>query len=187
MPDRGPDDDAADGVVLEHIALGGAGARAAEQLLHDRYALRIRLYGLRHLGDDDAASDLVQQVMLAVIEAARAGRIENPERVGAFVLGTCRYAVWDRRRGEQRARQAAAQEAAVQATVLEADLHPIDRVQLERCVGNLPARESTVVRMSFHEDRPAQEIADLLGLTAGNVRVIRHRALSALRRCLEGA
>ena len=41
--------------------------------------------------------------------------------------------------------------------------------------------------LTFYEDRPAAAVASELGLTAGNVRVIRHRGLQRLRACLEGA
>jgi len=39
----------------------------------------------------------------------------------------------------------------------------------------------------FYEDKPADEVAAALGLTAGNVRVIRHRGLERLRDCVTGA
>jgi len=43
-----------------------------------------------------------------------------------------------------------------------------------------------VVHLSFHEERSAEEIAQRLETTAGNVRVLRHRAVARLRRCLDG-
>src|SRR6478609_5264435 len=64
--------------------------RAAEEELCRRFAPRIRLYGLRHLRDEDRAADLVQAVLMAVLQAARAGRIADPERVDRFMLGTSR-------------------------------------------------------------------------------------------------
>ena len=39
--------------------------------------------------------------------------------------------------------------------------------------------------MSFNDERPTEEIAVLLATTPGNVRVVRHRAIAALRRCLD--
>jgi DNA-directed RNA polymerase specialized sigma24 family protein len=39
--------------------------------------------------------------------------------------------------------------------------------------------------MSFLEERSADEIATALATRAGNVRVIRHRALGFLRQCLD--
>ena len=50
-------------------------AEAAEAELYRRFAPRVRLYGLRHLRDEDEARDLSQQVMLLVIE-----KLEKPER-----------------------------------------------------------------------------------------------------------
>jgi RNA polymerase sigma-70 factor (ECF subfamily) len=43
-----------------------------------------------------------------------------------------------------------------------------------------------VVLATFLEDRDADEIGSTLSLTAGNVRVIRHRALARLQVCVEG-
>jgi RNA polymerase sigma-70 factor (ECF subfamily) len=41
--------------------------------------------------------------------------------------------------------------------------------------------------MTFYDDRPADQVAVELGLTAGNVRVIRHRGLERLRTCMHAA
>jgi RNA polymerase sigma-70 factor (ECF subfamily) len=48
----------------------------------------------------------------------------------------------------------------------------------------LAERERSVLLMSFFDDRGADELARDLGLSPGNVRVIRHRGLDRLRRCL---
>jgi len=57
--------------LVRRIAARAEGSRAAEEALCRRFATRVRLYGLRHLRDEDRARDLVQAVLLAVIEAAR--------------------------------------------------------------------------------------------------------------------
>jgi RNA polymerase sigma-70 factor (ECF subfamily) len=38
--------------------------------------------------------------------------------------------------------------------------------------------------MSFFAEKPAEEVGAQLGITGGNVRVIRHRALGRLRQCM---
>src|SRR5689334_16797747 len=63
---------------------------------------RIRLYGLRHLRDEQAAADLVQQVLMITIESVRAGKVRDPEKLASFVLGTCRMVVLEIRRGRAR-------------------------------------------------------------------------------------
>jgi RNA polymerase sigma-70 factor, ECF subfamily len=40
--------------------------------------------------------------------------------------------------------------------------------------------------MTFYDDAPADAIAGRIGVSAGNVRVIRHRGLDKLRRCVDG-
>src|SRR5689334_6809277 len=77
--------------------------RAAEAELCRRFAPRVRLYGLKHLRDEDRARDLVQVVLVAMIEAIRAGRVEDPERVDRFVLGMCRNLAGRARYHEARA------------------------------------------------------------------------------------
>ena len=62
---------------------------------------------------------------------------------------------------------------------------PIDAKRLGRCLSALPERERAVLVMTFYDDRPADAVAAELGLSAGNVRVIRHRGLERLRGCME--
>jgi RNA polymerase sigma-70 factor (ECF subfamily) len=64
---------------------------------------------------------------------------------------------------------------------------PIDRERLRGCLGALPERERTVLVMTFYDDRPADAVAAELKLSAGNVRVIRHRGLERLRGCMSAA
>src|SRR6187551_1021000 len=77
---------ALDGELVRAIAARAEDAPAAEAELCRRFAPRIRLYGLRHLRDEDRAADLVQAVLLAVLQAARAGRIADADRVDRFML-----------------------------------------------------------------------------------------------------
>jgi len=156
-----------------------------ERELCVQYAPRIRAFGLRHLRDASDADDLVQHVLLAVLSALRAGRIEDPSRIGAYVIGTCRNAVMDMRRGVARQRRVAERDAAGKALGYIPAWDAVDHVHVERCLGELEARDRTVVLSSFLEDKDADEIARVLETTAGNVRVIRHRALARLHDCLE--
>jgi RNA polymerase sigma-70 factor (ECF subfamily) len=68
----------------------------------------------------------------------------------------------------------------------EADTH-LDLDQLELCLSQLPDRERSVVFLTFYGERPAAAVALELGLTEGHVRVVRHRALVRLRKCVVSA
>jgi RNA polymerase sigma-70 factor (ECF subfamily) len=149
-----------------------------------RFAPRIRLYGLKHLRDEDRARDLVQQVLVAVIEAARAGRIEQPELLDRFVLGTCRNLALRAHRTERRTPEPVPPDQLDMATYLPA-LEPFDIEALLHCLSALEQRAQTVLQLSFYRDKSADEIAAVLATTAGNVRVLRHRAVAQLRECME--
>ncbi|MGE0400604.1 MAG: RNA polymerase sigma factor [Kofleriaceae bacterium] len=156
-----------------------------ERELCVQYAPRIRAYGLRHLRDASAADDLVQHVLLAVVRALRDGRIEDTSRIGAYILGTARNAAKDLRRGELRQQRIADADAATAIDSYLPSHAGVDRLRLEACLGELEPRDITIVLASFVEERDADEIGGALQLTAGNVRVIRHRALARLQTCIE--
>jgi RNA polymerase sigma-70 factor (ECF subfamily) len=155
-----------------------------EENLCRTMAPRIRLYGLRHLRDEQAAADLVQQVLMITIESVRAGKVRDSQKIESFVLGTCRMVVLEIRRGGARRER-----------LLEQYLPPIsafpepapDLDRLAECLGRLAERERSVVVMTFYDEHSSETVAAALGLSNENVRVIRHRALGRLRKCMSGA
>ena len=168
----------------ELAALVASRESQAEAALFTRFAPRIELYGLKHLRSRPAADDLVQQVMLIVLEAVRGGRVEDTSKLASFVLGTCRNVTWDLRRAAGRDERLAREVAIVSHAVEPPAQSEVDVLRLRGCMGRLPEREAHVVRMSFLEDQTAEDVGTRLGLTPGNVRVIRHRALARLRECM---
>ena len=194
-----------DGVLARRIveARGGPDT-AAEAELYRRLAPRVRLYGLRHLRDRQAAADLAQQVLLMTLERLRAGEVREPERIASFALGACRMTVLEMRRGARRREELLEKWVPASAGMTDSNGVPasagmtayawmaydapeplvLDPDRLAACLEALPERERSVVVMSFFADKPADEVGAELGLTGGNVRVIRHRALGRLRECM---
>ncbi len=177
-------EEASDAELARLIESAGQGAELAEAELYRRFARRIELYGLRHLGSRAAAEDLLQQVILSVLSAVRDGRLQNPESLAGFVLGTCRNLVSDARRRARKQRDLEREGPGGDVVTLPPSLDETDVARLFGCMGALPEREATVVRMSFWEDRAAEEIGERIGVSTGNVRVIRHRAIVKLAECL---
>ena len=176
-----------DGELARRIAEARGGRdTAAEAELYRRLAPRVRLYGLRHLRDRQAAADLVQQVLLMTLERLRAGGVREPERIASFALGACRMTVLEMRRGEKRRSELLEKWVPAYAGMTYEAPEPLvlDPDRLAACLEALPERERSVVVMSFFADKPADEVGAELGLTGGNVRVIRHRALGRLRECM---
>lgn len=175
-----------DGALARRIAESGAVApdSSAETELCRRLAPRVRLYGLRHLRDRHAAADLVQQVLLMMLERLRAGNVREPERVASFVLGTCRMTVLEMRRGTRR-REALLETWGNAAEAIEVpEPVALDPDRLAGCLEALSERERSVVVLSFFADKQADEVGAELAISAGNARVIRHRALARLRVCM---
>ena len=176
-----------DGALARRVAAAqGRPDSAAEAELYRRLAPRVRLYGLRHLGNEAAAADLMQQVMLLMIERLRAGALREPERLASFVFGICRMAVLDLRRGHAR-RERLLETYGEALSPPEPPAPEFDRERLTHCLERLPERERTVLLLTFYDDMRGEALAKELNLSPANVRVIRHRGLERLRGCMEAA
>jgi RNA polymerase sigma-70 factor (ECF subfamily) len=175
----------AEAELAREIAGRPAGqARQAEAELYRRLAPRVRLYGLRHLRDEQAAADLTQQVLLITIQGLRSGSLRDPDQLVSFVLGTCRMVVLDLRRNAQRRERLLAEFGRDFPSVVATPEYSLDQDQLARCMQALAERERTVIVMSFYDEQTSEDVAGFLGLSVANVRVIRHRALGHLRQCM---
>ena len=186
MPSPAPDIPAEDAALA--LRVGRAVTNPdweAEAELCRRLAPRIRLYGLRHLRNEAAAADLMQQVLLTIIERLRAGALREPQRLGSFVFGICRMVVLDVRRGQ--ARRERLLDTYGEALLPQDTPAPsLDQARLAHCLEQLPERERTVLVLTFYDDMPAQSLARELDTSQANVRVIRHRGLERLRKCVTG-
>ncbi len=122
--------------------------------------------------------------MITTIEALRAGRLREPEKLASFVLGTCRMTLLNLRRGVERKQRLLQQYGADLPAVDQPAMPQLDRDLLQRCVQGLKERERTVVVMSFYDEKAGGDVAGFLGVSEANVRVIRHRAIRQLRQCM---
>jgi RNA polymerase sigma-70 factor (ECF subfamily) len=171
------------GLASRVLASAPGAARAEEAELCRRFAPRLRLYGLRHLRDEQAAADLVQHVLLVTIEKLRSRGVREPERIASFVLGVARMTAHEMRRGGKREVPLSSGELQL-ADVSQHASEPLAGEHLARCLAELRERERSVLVFTYYQERNATQIAAVLGLKEGNVRVIRHRAIEQLRRCM---
>jgi RNA polymerase sigma-70 factor (ECF subfamily) len=179
----GTSDSRSDGELARRIAAAPPGAASPEESeLCRRYHRRLRAYGLRHLGAG-SADDLAQRVLLLALEKLRNGAVDDPDRIGSFLLGCARMIAHELRRAATRLAPLADQDAQrVAQPPSVAD--PLASAQLARCLQSLVDRERTVVVLSYYAEAASTTIAESLGVEAGNVRVIRHRAIMRLRDCM---
>lgn len=148
---------------------------------------RLRFYGLKHLRDEHAAADLAQQVLLMALERLRAGKLREPEMLASFMLGMCRMVVLELRRTYAR-RERLLTEFADDVPFADPTVASrLDNARLLRCLEGLSERERSVLVLTFYHDQAASAVARELGVSEGNVRVIRHRGMQRLRDCVTGA
>jgi len=176
--------------VLARRIIAAAPAREpdAEERFCRRFAPRIRLFGLKRLRSEAAAADLVQDVLILALDKLRAGAVREPDQVASFVFGIARQLVIDGRRNTDR-RARLLDTFALDATPADDAASPGPEPDAERvrhCLQLLAERERAVLVMTFYDDCPADRLGEQLGLTAGNVRVIRHRGIERLRKCVQG-
>lgn len=169
--------DVSDAALVACIANEGRDRADAEAVLCRRFAPRVRLYGLKHLRNEDLARELVQRVLLEMLTAARQGRIRDPLRLDRYVLGISRNLA-------RRLRESAHRDV-LPEPIADFEERWLDVPALLRCVLALEPRARDVVHMSFFDECSTHETAERLGTSAGNVRVIRHRAILSLRQCLD--
>jgi RNA polymerase sigma-70 factor, ECF subfamily len=179
----GDDDELADAELARRVGAAGPEAARAEALLCRRFGERVRLFGIRHLRDDQAAAELVQRVLLVVLEKLRAGQVREPDRIGSFVLGVARMLVHESRRS-RREDELPSDDAAAALAVSPPVVELFAGARLVDCLHELPERERSIVVLTYYAEQGAKEIAQALGLAETHVRVSRHRALARLRRCL---
>lgn len=174
-----------DGLVLR----AAAGDRSAEADLCRRFLPAVRTFARRRLRAPDAVAEFSQDVMLLFIEALRRGAVEDPGRLGGFVLGICRNLALDRVRQRER-REALWQQFGAVWTELGRDMPAADEpasfeiIHLEDCLSRLNQRGRDLVRLAYAESRSHDEIAARLATSEGNARVLRHRTLQVLRECM---
>lgn len=162
------------------------GDREAETRLCLRLTPAIRAFARRRLRSTEASVEFQQEVLLVFVEALRRGQVEDPARIAGFVLGICRNLAHDRaRERERRARLWELYGETVTACdVIQPQEATLEIMRLEDCLTELSERARQAVWLSYGELLSHAEVSLRLGITEGNARVLRHRALEALRHCV---
>jgi RNA polymerase sigma-70 factor (ECF subfamily) len=148
---------------------------------------KLRLFAARRLGDWAAAEDVAQEALRRTLEAQRAGRIANPGSVSAFLFQTtvhiCQHRVRAAMR-EVRALRRFASNGPIGASESENPLQSLisseRQAEVRRAMDKLGPEDREILTLTYSEALSASEIGGRLGLSEGNVRVRRHRALLKL-------
>ncbi|MEX1245658.1 MAG: sigma-70 family RNA polymerase sigma factor [Thermoanaerobaculia bacterium] len=152
-----------------------------------RFWDRIRFFAMRRLRDMALAEDVAQETLRRTLEALRAGRIEKPEALPSFLFETARHVCMHKTRSAGREAKAfqrfaadSEEDSSPSADPLSGLISEERREQVRRCLAQLDETDRRLLALSYEEALGAEEIGVRLGITAGAVRVRRHRALGKL-------
>ena len=149
--------------------------------LVDRYERPLLAYAHRILGGDwQGAQDAVQETFLRLCREDRS-KIES--RVAAWLFSVCRSRVIDMQRTNHAtpidASQVSVTDPSPDASEVASDAE--DKIHLNALVGNLSPRQQEVLRLRMQAGLSYREIAEVTGLTIGNVGFHLHEAVRNLR------
>lgn len=163
-------------------------------------------YAMRRLKDADAAEELVQDTLVAAIEAH--ARFAGQSSVRTWLVGILRHKLLEHYRRKRNAPAPLNIDGELPASIvdgeftkrgrwahgpkkwgaeLKSDAERDDlRHVLRGCIDKLPARTAEAFMLAECEDVPVENVQRALGVKSANhVYVLLHRARAALRQCLE--
>ena len=181
------------------VARARAGDAEAFSVLYQRHRRGVRLYARRLAPHHHHADDLVAEAFTRTWAQLRAGRGPTSGFV-AYVRATVLHLHLSYLRREQRISwvqdidqsamanpelAARIAERSPEDQVLEQVVGELFNERMKEALATLPPRWQQVLVMVYIENRPYQEIADLLGLNPVAVRQLGVRARAGMRRALE--
>jgi len=137
---------------------------------------RVMFLALARTRDREAARDVAQDVMLAVVRAVRAGQLRESERLAAFVYGIARNLINNHLRTRTRLKEDPLDGALHLAHPDTTDAD--ERLGLvRRALRALDLTDRNILLLTLVEGLKPGEIAQRLGLTSEVVRTRKSRAL----------
>jgi RNA polymerase sigma factor (sigma-70 family) len=165
------------------------GDREAFKSLFEHFAPRVKGFMLKAGCDTAEAEEIAQDTMIAVWR--KAGQFDpSTTGVAAWIFTIARNLRIDALRRAARGRRSSAfaeqaddADPADTADILMLRVEDASRVKV--AIDRLPKEQSSVIKLSFIEERPHPEIATLLGIPLGTVKSRIRLAMNRLRDLLE--
>ena len=155
--------------------------------VYDEHVWRVYGFFAYRLHSRQDAEDLTQ---LTFERALRAWTTYDERRagVGTWLIAIARNLLVDHLRAAAARIQGISGEADLEALPAVADEPRVGlEPELERALGELGSRERELIALRFGGDLTGREIAELTGLTLGNVQQILSRALRRMQESLDGS
>lgn len=154
------------------------GDESAEEQFVQIFRERIFVMLLARTRDAESSRELTQEVLAAVLRALRNGRVQQPERLAAFVHGTAQNLVNNYLRGRAQRPQEVPLRPDLAVTTPCSGIEASERLSLVRqALERLDATDRRILLMTLVEGLKPGEIAQELGLKAELVRQRKSRAI----------
>jgi len=174
----------------EHLVQGAQALdEAALCSLFDTYYPKIYNYGLIQLQEAHAAEDLASDVMLKVLESIPKYRSRGVP-LPAWVFRIARNRIVDIRRRGSRRREVGLTDTFVDCSSTaphSAVETALDYGQVSLALSYLTQVQEQVIALRFLKDLDVATVAKILGRSESAVKSLQFRALTSLRRILQGS
>jgi RNA polymerase sigma-70 factor (ECF subfamily) len=174
----------ADEEIIQWVQ-AGRGREAFERLVP---AYRRRVFGLAYsiLRDRAAAEDLAQEVFVKLWQALP--RYDGRARLSTWIYAITRNAAISALRARRREVSMSDPAVAVEAEgVAAAPAAAQDDAALRRGIEALPEKQRQAITLYYLDERPVDEVAEMMGLPANTVKTHLHRARASLAAALGAA
>jgi RNA polymerase sigma factor (sigma-70 family) len=172
-----PEDPVPAGGLADRIRRGD---RAAETEFAELFGQRVFSLAAIRRYDREAAKDLVQDVLMAVLRALRAGQLQRDGSLGAFVYGTARNLIADGLRDQVRRKESALPED-LAAALPEDGFYKSEQVNLAvTALQHLTPSDRQILSLTLIDGLKPGEVARQVGLSPEVVRARKSRALKKI-------
>jgi RNA polymerase sigma-70 factor (ECF subfamily) len=154
-----------------------AGDRAAEDELVGAYRRGVFVIAVARTRDREAALDLTQEILIAVLKALRQGRLRESEKLAAFIHGTARNLINNYLRTKVRHAEVELNDEACGADPVE-ELEFLERRRLvQRELESFSAIDRKILLLSLVDGHSLADVALKLNLSHDAVRARKSRAV----------
>jgi RNA polymerase sigma-70 factor (ECF subfamily) len=160
---------------------------------YDLYADDIYRFVFFKIGNDEDAKDLTSAVFLKVWNFAQSRGLDESKSLRAFIYKTARNLIIDHYRQLRETEARLDDEEKILEELLHDEKQDLkkssellsDLEQVKRGLTELKDEYREIIILHFIDELSFAEISEVIGKTAGNIRVLTFRALQALKNVLE--
>lgn len=167
--------------------VGAPDVEAMVDGLAARFRERLRFFAARRVDSADLAEDVAQETLRRVTDALRAGRVREPDALPGFVFQTAQHVCQQHHRSAEREARSLVRLADADADSASERPDQLSGIIAEercrlvhRALVRLRDEDRDLLRQLYFVDLSPEALAARLGVTAGALRVRKHRALQRL-------